>query len=125
MTTIGKMIKQRREALGFTQQELADKLGYKSRSAINKIETGVNDITQSKIVKFAEVLETTPAYLMGWAEEKDGYAAEQPPQAAALHLTNGLKEKELLTAFAQLNTVGKEEAIKRVLELSEVARYRR
>jgi len=49
-----------------TQEELAKRLGYKSKSTINKIENGTNDIPQSKVVKFAEALGTTPAYLMGW-----------------------------------------------------------
>ena len=48
-----KRIKARREKLGMSQEELATKLGYKSRSTINKIEMGKNDITQSKIIAFA------------------------------------------------------------------------
>jgi transcriptional regulator with XRE-family HTH domain len=66
MTNIGENICTRRKELGMTQEELAKKMGYKSKSTINKIENGTNDIPQSKIVKFAETLETTPAYLMGW-----------------------------------------------------------
>lgn len=66
MTEIGKNIMQRRKALGMTQEELAKKMGYKSKSTINKIENGTNDIPQSKIVNFAQVLETTPGALMGW-----------------------------------------------------------
>jgi len=61
-----KRIKQRREELGMSQDELAKKLGYKSRSTIAKIEKGENDITQSKIAAFAKALNTTPSYLMGW-----------------------------------------------------------
>ena len=66
MLEIGKNIMERRKELGLTQEELAKKLGYKSKSTINKIENGTNDIPQSKVVKFAEALGTTPAYLMGW-----------------------------------------------------------
>lgn len=66
---IGDMIKKRREELKLTQEELAEKLGYKSRSSINKIESGINDLPQSKIVEFAKVLKTTPSYLMGWEDE--------------------------------------------------------
>lgn len=66
MPNIGDNIKERRETLGMSQDELAEKMGYKSRSTIAKIEKGVNDVTQTNIVKFAEVLRTTPAYLMGW-----------------------------------------------------------
>ncbi|MDD6988793.1 helix-turn-helix domain-containing protein [Ruminococcus sp.] len=64
-----KRIKQRREELGMSQEELAHKLGYKSRSTINKIEMGINDITQSKIKAFADALQTTPRYLMGIKKE--------------------------------------------------------
>ena len=68
MANIGTRIAERRKELEMTQEELAARMGYKSRSTINKIEQGVNDIPQSKIVKFADVLRTTPAYLMGWEQ---------------------------------------------------------
>ncbi len=63
---IGNKIKQRRIELGMSQDELAKAMGYTSRSTINKIEKDINDITQSKIIKFAEVLHTTQADLMSW-----------------------------------------------------------
>ncbi len=69
MANIGIKIKERREALGLSQDELAERMGYKSRSTIAKIEKGINDVTQNNIVKFAEILSTTPAYLMGWIDE--------------------------------------------------------
>lgn len=65
---MGQRIKNRREALGMSQQELADLVGYKSRSSINKIELGKNDILQSTIKKIASVLNCTPSYLMGGAD---------------------------------------------------------
>ena len=68
--TINQRIRERREELDMSQDELAKKMGYKSRSTINKIELGINDITQSKIIAFAKALHTTPAYLMGWEEEQ-------------------------------------------------------
>lgn len=65
---IGDKIRLKREELNLTQEELAKKMGYKSKSTINKIEMGINDITQSKIVAFAKALDTTPSYLMGWED---------------------------------------------------------
>ena len=62
----GKRIKEKRLALKMTQEELAKKTGYTSRSSINKIELGLVDLPQSKILSIANALETTPAYLMGW-----------------------------------------------------------
>lgn len=64
--TIGDRIKAQREALNLTQAELAKRLGYKSRSSINKIELGDNELTQKKIKAIAIALQTTPAYIMGW-----------------------------------------------------------
>lgn len=61
-------IKSRREELGLSQEELAHRVGYKDRSSIAKIESGVNDITQSKIAIFAKALETTTLWLMGDTE---------------------------------------------------------
>lgn len=52
-----------------SQEELAIKTGYISRSSIAKIESGEVDLSQSKIVAFAEALGTTPMALMGWSTE--------------------------------------------------------
>lgn len=71
-------IRKRREELGLSQEELAQKMGYKSRSSINKIEMGENDIPQSKIVQFARALNTTPAYLMGWEDNPDQKETASP-----------------------------------------------
>ena len=65
-------IKSRREELGLSQEELAHRIGYKDRSSIAKIESGVNDITQSKIKAIADALDTTPSYLKGWEESPSG-----------------------------------------------------
>lgn len=70
MLELYKRIKMRRNELNMSQEELAQKLGYKSRSSINKIEKGQNDIPQSKIIDFAKALDTTPEYLMGWEDNK-------------------------------------------------------
>ena len=70
MSQIGENIRKRRIELGLTQEELANRMGYTSKSTINKIEQGVNDIPQSKIEKFADCLDTSPSVLMGWVDDK-------------------------------------------------------
>lgn len=59
-------IKARRNELQLTQTDLAKKLGYADKSMIAKIEAGSVDLSQSKILAFAEALNTTPSWLMGW-----------------------------------------------------------
>lgn len=94
MSTIGQNILRLRKELGMTQEELAKKMGYTSKSSINKIEMGKSDIPQSKIAKFAEVLGTTPAYLMGWEDDKK----ENTPED--IKLSEG--EKMLIDLFRKL-----------------------
>ena len=65
MSELSRRILQRRLELGLSQEELAQRMGYRSKSSITKLEKGVNDIPQSKVEEFAAALETTPAWLMG------------------------------------------------------------
>ena len=55
----GANIRKHRLAMGMSQQELAEAMGYKTRSTIAKIESGENDVSQRKLQKFAAVLDTT------------------------------------------------------------------
>jgi repressor LexA len=66
MLQLYKNIKEKRIALGMSQDELAQKTGYTSRSSIAKIEAGKVDLPQTKIKLFAEALNTTQAELTGW-----------------------------------------------------------
>jgi transcriptional regulator with XRE-family HTH domain len=91
MSTIHDKIKERRESLDITQDELAKKVGYKSRSSINKIELGLTDIPQSKIAVFAKALETTPSYLMGWED----YFQFVPGEVAIGARLKQIRNKEL------------------------------
>ena len=56
----GNNLKRIRTEKGMSQEELAIKLGYKGRSAVNKIETGVNDMPRSMVIKCAEILGVSP-----------------------------------------------------------------
>ena len=63
---IGERIKRRREALGLSADQVAEKIG-KNRATVYRYES--NDIKNFPIeilTPLAEVLHTTPAYLMGW-----------------------------------------------------------
>lgn len=65
----GERIRSRREALGMTQTELADALST-TKQNIYKYENGIiSNIPSDKIEAMAEILKTTPAYLMGWEGE--------------------------------------------------------
>ena len=70
MNELGKKIKQRREELGLSQDELARMLGYKHKSSINKIELGAADVPRAKVPAFAKALGMTAIEFSGWTEER-------------------------------------------------------
>ena len=63
---IGEKIRNRRMELGWSQRDLADKMGYTNNSTIAKIEQGKTDVTQSRVIQFSKVLGVSIAYLMDW-----------------------------------------------------------
>ena len=65
-TGIGKRIKQRRKELGLSQQELADRMGLKSKSTICRVERGEDNLTTPIVKKYAKALGVDPSMLMEW-----------------------------------------------------------
>lgn len=66
---MGERIKERRIAVGLTQEELGEKLGLK-KSAIAKYENGrVENIKREVIKKMANILDCSPVYLMGFSDD--------------------------------------------------------
>lgn len=97
--SVGSRIADRRKQLGWTQKELADRMGYTNKTTITKIESEANDVTQSKIIKFAEVLDVPVSFLMEW--EDDGPQTIKDP---AVEVNGGITEEErlLLDLFRRL-----------------------
>lgn len=90
---IGEKIKCRREILGLSQTELAKKINS-SKQTLYKYENGIiTNIPSDKIELLATVLETTPAYLMGWDDN--------------LTEDNAIFTASLLTKTEFLNTIKK------------------
>ena len=88
--TVGERVKLLRERKGMTQAELANQLGYKTKSSVTHIECG-RDIPRSLVVRLAQVLDTTPAFLMGWENEK----APDDVRSVIIDKINSLPEDKL------------------------------
>jgi len=68
----GPRIREIRKDRGMTQEELAAKLGV-TKGAVNKYETGiVVNLKRDTIEKIAEILDVSPADLMGWTDQSWG-----------------------------------------------------
>ena len=69
--TIGSRIKQRREQIGLSMQDVADQLDV-NRSSVMRWENGeTNKIKLPIVEKLAQILQTSPDYLMGYNDEVD------------------------------------------------------
>lgn len=71
--TIGEKIKEIRIQNNLTMDELAQELGYSSRSTINKIEKGVNDISYEKLLLLLKKYEIS---MKEFLEEKNEISFE-------------------------------------------------
>ena len=69
--SVGANIRKRRQELRMSQQELADAMGYRTRSTIAKIESGENDVSQKKLQRFAAVLNISVSKLMEGDREEE------------------------------------------------------
>lgn len=89
---LANRVRMRREELGLSQEQLALRMGYSSRTSINKIENG-RPCSQKIIVRLSEALSVSVPYLMGWEEEE-----KEKPTAQGDGLTDNQRK---LIEFAQ------------------------
>ena len=103
--TIGERIKQRRKELGLSQSQLAEKMGYKTPSAICKAETVEDNFTTDRIREFAAALETTENYLMGWPEPRVDFSLNDGEKSMIIEYRKASKaSREMIDRiFALLN----------------------
>ena len=81
--TLGQRIR-----LGMTQEELAEAL-YVEKSIISYYENDKKEMRASGLAEIAKVLQTTPNYLLGFADNNDGFADE------ALGLLRDVKDQSV------------------------------
>ena len=99
---IGEKIKQRRIELGMSQRELARRMEYNGNSTLNRIENGTVEVTQTKLLQFAQALNVSVTYLMG-VEENEQTNMDNP-------ITN--EEKILLELYRNIAEDKKEIVLK-------------
>lgn len=73
MSKLHELIKEKRKAMGLSQEELAKKVGYSGKSMIARIEHGDVDLPSSKVALFAKVLKI-PFYELRDQFEADDFS---------------------------------------------------
>lgn len=92
---VNEIIKNRRKELGLTLKDVANELNV-SESLISRYESNdVKNMGIDKLIPLAKVLKTTPAYLMGWEDNKDKMINE-------IFNTEMIDSPELIEEISQL-----------------------
>ena len=70
-------MKQRRKEIGFSAEKVAERLGV-SPATIYRYEKGdIEKVPVDSLAELAKILQTTPAYLMGWEEQPSPAASKE------------------------------------------------
>lgn len=78
MGVISNILKKRRKELGLTLAQIADKMGV-SEATVQRWESGnIKNLRQERIGPLAEILQVSPAYLMGWDETEPAPDSPSP-----------------------------------------------
>lgn len=104
-----------------SQEELAHKIGYKSKTSINKIELGIQELRQSKIKQIADALQTTPAYIMGWKETEEDQQLKKCRDL--IEKCYGSDIYELVELYAKLNESGKNKIMGELRDTVALSKY--
>lgn len=116
MLELYKNIKDERIKHGWTQTELAQKVGYSDKSMIAKIESGKVDLSQTKIRMFAQVFNCTESFLMGWDDDAENALSEIKNELYS-NFTND--EQKILEAYRTLDEEGKRQIVLMLAFLKE------
>ena len=92
MNPVGKIVKEKREKIGISQNALAKKAGI-SQASLNALEARTNNPSVETVFLLAAALDCTVSELLGEANEEKNFLTE--------------KQKYLLEIYAQLNDSGK------------------
>lgn len=79
--SLSTVLHDKRKEIGLTLAEIADKVGV-SEATVQRWESGnIKNIRHERIARLADVLQVSPAFLMGW---DDAQHAEQPRRAVRI-----------------------------------------
>lgn len=116
--TTGERMRTRRKEIGMSAEKLAELLG-KSPATIYRYENGdIEKMPVDFLEPLSKALNTTPAVLMGWANEDADYS---PPLSVPTSITS--KEEGLLALHRQLNDEGQEKLLSYADDLVSSGKY--
>lgn len=104
----GDRLKQIRESRGFSQKDLADRIGI-SDQQVYRYENGKSDPTADVLMRIAQELEVSADYLIGLVENPTDHLREDELSPMERRLIQAVRQgliTEALKAFASLSEKG-------------------
>lgn len=100
-----KRIYLRREELHISQRQLAEMLGYSTRTYVSRVELGTLPLAKERLPKWADALKTSVAYLLHEQEDATSVTVSSDPLLDML-ISNydqmNADEKRILFDFSNL-----------------------
>lgn len=119
-------LRQLRKEHNMSQEELADRLGYKSFTTIQKWESGVSEPSMEKVKAIAEIFGVTIEQLVnGSVEERVTVLPKILPSAHAKIPTLALDEQCLVDIYRELNQDGKTALVEYAELISSSDKYKK
>lgn len=117
--TTGERMKQRRKEIGLSAEKVAERLGV-SPATIYRYEKGdIEKVPVDIFAELAKILQTTPAYLMGWEEQPEPKKPTIPPGFEPMPK---MKKIPLIGAIACGEPITAEQNIEKMVDVPEYIR---
>ncbi len=112
MIDLGKRIFDARKQRGLTLDEVGQYVGV-AKSTVRKWEYGtIKNMRRDKIKRLSEILDVSPAYLMGWTEDPDQY--EKQDALIPVNIALSQNEQQLLARFRLLTPINQGRILERI-----------
>ena len=117
--TTGERMKQRRKEIGFSAEKVAERLGA-SPATIYRYEKGdIEKVPVDSLAELAKILQTTPAYLMGWEEQPTPKPTSPAPIPPGFEPMPKMKKIPLIGSIACGDPITAEQNIEKMVDVPE------
>ena len=117
--TTGERMNQRRKEIGLSAEKVAERLGV-SPATIYRYEKGdIEKVPVDIFAELAKILQTTPAYLMGWEEKPEPKKPTIPPGFEPMPK---MKKVPLIGSIACGEPITAEQNIEKMVDVPEYIR---
>lgn len=118
MSIFGKNVRWLRKKHNMSQEDLSDKLGYKSFTTIQKWESGITEPTLGKVHQVANIFNVDITDLTS-----QDLSMIEINQTSNQNSTYTSEELKILDPYSQLNAEGKEKAVSYTWDLVDSNKY--